>query len=358
MMPRVSLQILIFKESFEVIDRAIQSMMDIDYPADRLQIVLLSNYAEGHDTYGHVQQTWMNKENRFEIVLLRDEPNSGFAGGHQHAYEGGMAGNPDYIYLLNADGHLDTQAVREAVRYMEERPKVAIAQSRIMLEQEPELLNSCGNHMHYLGFGYSDGYRKRPEEIDEGAAHFYASGAGVTLRASALEEIGGMFDPSYFLYHEDVDVSWRARLAGYDIGYAKDSVMYHDYEFASSIRKFYWMERNRFLTHFTHLKWRTLLLVWPLMKVMELGTLVYALKSGWFVTKLNVYLHFFKPSTWSYIRSRRRLVRSIRRVDDRELLAVMVPTIEAQEVANVLLDKVANPVMRVYYRFLLWAVRW
>lgn len=357
MMPKVSLQMLMFKESFAVIDEAIGSMMEIDYPADRLQVVLLSNYAEDHDTYAHVQDTWLSKDNRFEIVLLRDKPNSGFAGGHQHAYEGGQVGNPDYVYLLNADGHLDRDAIKAAVDYAEAHPQMAIVQSRIMLEREPELLNSCGNHMHYLGFGYSDGYRKRPDEAGE-REHFYASGAGVLLRSRVLEEVGGMFDPSYFLYHEDVDVSWRARLAGYDIGYATDSVMYHDYEFASSIRKFYWMERNRFLTHMTHLKWGTLLLMWPMMKAMELGTLLYALKSGWFMTKLSVYGHFWKPSTWSYIWQRRKLIRSIRRVDDRDLLTLMAPTIEAQEVANPLLDKVANPILRMYYRFLLLTVRW
>ncbi len=360
MKPFVTLQMLMHGESFDVLDRVIGSLQHIRYPKDRWRIVLVSNAYKNHDTYNNVVEKWLPKVNDTlpETTLLRMDPNGGFAGGHQFAFDEGNVADSEYVYLLNADGELHPDALSNSVAHMEANMNTAIAQSHIHLLREPELLNSSGNCLHYLGFGYSDGYRQRPHEVDESVPHFYASGAGVLIRTSALSEIGGLFDPEYFLYHEDVDVSWRARLHGYDVVTIPTSKMFHDYEFGRSIIKFYWMERNRLITHLTHLKIPTLLLMSPPALLMEFGGLFYALKSGWFGKRISVYSHFLKPSTWSYIRKRRRLIKKIRKVNDSQLLSHMVGTIEAQEVDNFILRALVNPVLNLYFKILKLVVFW
>lgn len=186
---------------------------------------------------------------------------------------------------------------------------------------------------------------------------FYASGAGVLIRSSVLDHIGGMFEPMYFMYHEDVDISWRARLAGFDIGYADDSVVYHRYEFSRSMKKFYWMERNRHLTNLCNYKIGTLALIAPPMIVMELGTLFFAFKSGWWKEKLRAWAFFLKRSTWKYIQERRRFVQSIRVKSDREMLTRMVGVITAQETENVIMNQLVNPVLAAYLQLLKKIVR-
>lgn len=187
---------------------------------------------------------------------------------------------------------------------------------------------------------------------------FYASGAGVLIRAKVLEEIGGLFDPSYFMYHEDVDLAWRARLTGYNVMLAPDSVIFHRYEFSKSIKKFYWMERNRHLTNLVCYRWRTLLLLMPVYLVMELGTLVFALKSGWGKEKMHSWAHFLKPSTWRWIGARRRLIQRSRKKSDHEMLGFMTGMIVNQEVEQPILTHVVNPVCRIYLFLLRTLVRW
>lgn len=352
MKPKVAIQYIAYwsPEAAKDIDACMTSLLSLNYDRDRVRLIVVDNPSPHGSARPQFEEKWMNHDGLPEIEFVDSPANDGFSGGHNRAYERSRVWGADYIYLLNQDALIDPDVVAEAVSYAQAHPNTPIVQSLVVSEQDRSSVDSYGNVLHYLGFGYQD--------PDGHRSHFYASGAGLLVRMDVLDELGGLFDTPYFMYHEDTDLSWRARLAGYDIGTAEKSIMYHRYEFSRSILKFYWMERNRFLTQLTHLKWGTLLLMWPMMKVMELGTLVFALKNGWFLTKLSVYGHFWKPSTWRYIWQRRRLIRSIRRVDDRDLLALMAPTIEAQEVANPLLDKIANPLLRIYYRFLMSVVRW
>lgn len=182
---------------------------------------------------------------------------------------------------------------------------------------------------------------------------FYASGAGMLIRSSIIDQIGGMFEPSYFMYHDDVDISWRARLAGFDIGFADDSVVYHRYEFSRSMKKFFWMERNRHLTNLCNYEIGTLLLIAPPMIVMEIGTLFFAFRSGWWKEKLRSWAFFGKRSTWQYIIERRLLIRSLRVRSDRDMLEHMTGVITAQETENPIMNFVVNPVMNAYF----WALK-
>jgi GT2 family glycosyltransferase len=54
----------------------------------------------------------------------------------------------------------------------------------------------------------------------------YAAGCCVLIRRSVFERIG-MFDPRYFAYDEDVDLSYRAWMAGYDVYKVPSSIVYH-----------------------------------------------------------------------------------------------------------------------------------
>jgi len=70
------------------------------------------------------------------------------------------------------------------------------------------------------------------------------------VRAEAFER-AGLFNPEYFLYSEDVDLSLRVRKAGYTIAFVPEAVIYHKSSLStggttSSISKYY-ATRNRFL---------------------------------------------------------------------------------------------------------------
>lgn len=361
MQPKVVIQMLSYKHpgSKRDIEEFFESVRNLDYPRERLYLVVVDNPSIHGSAYETIKKKWQNADGMPGMTIVKNVGNNGFAGGHVQALSYGLWYEPEFVYLINQDATLHRDVLKEAVEYAQNKPSAAIVQSRIMLKNRAAFLNSQGNCLHFLGFGYANGNGKTVKEgFKSDKPMFYASGAGVLVRTSALESIGGLFDPSYFMYHEDVDLSWRARLAGLEVGYAHESVVFHRYEFSRSISKFEAMERNRWTTHLSNLKWGTLLLIVPALLVMEVGSLLFALKGGWFKQKIRAIAHFIKPETWREVKAKRIAIRGIRKVKDRDILRYMVGKIDAQEVQSPLWRYIVNPVFGVYFRVLKGVVRW
>lgn len=358
--PKVIVQVLLYVTPPEEFDRLMASLEAVDYPKECWKIVLLKNYSDKALTSSdYVKDKWLNKASRIlpEIIFYEQIPNLGFAGGHVKAAELSRDWRPDYLYLLNDDAWVAPDFLLQAVTLAEEKKNAALVQSLVMLD-DGERVNSVGNAMHFLGFGFTSGHHQKIGEIKNNLPMFYGSGAGLLVRAAVLEKIGGLFDPSFFLYHEDLDLSWRVRLAGHEILLAPESKIFHHYEFSKSIKKFYFMERNRHLTNLANYKWPTLLLLAPAALLMELGTLIFSFRSGWWKEKLRSYLYFLRPTTWVWIFRRRAAVRRFRVKGDREMLELMTGVIVNQEVENLILTKGVNPLLKIYFCLLKLVIFW
>ncbi len=363
MRPLVAIQVIAYwrPDAHDDLEACRRSIEALDYPKDRLRVVMVDNPSPHGSALPYLQEVWMPRAGKElpEITLVPQENNTGFAGGHEHGLAAARTLDADFLYLLNQDAYFDPRAITEAVAYAEAHPNAALIQSRVMLAQEPDKLNSLGNALQLFGFGYAIGEGQTPEEAAKDTTPvFYASGAAVMVRLAALPTIGGMFDPRYFLYHEDTDLSWRVRLAGFDIGYADRSVAYHRYEFKRSITKFYWMERNRWVVMCSNLKAGTLALLLPPMILMEAATFVFAARSGWGKEKLRVWGFLLRPSTWAWVRERRALQRRVRRVPDRDLLRLMAHTVGSPSITTSLQRRLVDPLLLAFKRFILFVVRW
>jgi len=353
MMPKIAIQYVAYwsPEAANDIDACMESLRQLDYDRDQVCLIVVDNPSVHGMARTQMEVRWFADDRLPELFFIDSPVNDGFSGGHNRAYQRAQTWGAEYIYLLNQDARMHPDALTTAVAYAQKHPQQPIVQSLIVSEQNHTHVDSYGNVLHYLGFGYQD------PDLTSGRPHFYGSGAGLLIRTNVIEEIGGLFETWYFMYHEDVDLSWRARLAGYTIGVAHDSIVYHRYEFSRSITKFYWMERNRWITQLTHLQWSTFFWMLPMAITMELGTLLFAIKGGWFTTKLQVYGYFLQAKNWQQLLERRAQIQSRRSVGDVEIVRVMAPTIEAQQTASWLLDTIVNPVLAAYYRFLLFVIR-
>jgi GT2 family glycosyltransferase len=281
------------------------------------------------------------------ITLIESDRNLGFAGGNNLAMRRALDSGCEFVYLLNHDTEVEPDFLVQAVRAAESDRRIGSVQSLLLLSPEKDLVNSAGNAVHFLGFGYCLGYRDRASSVPrEGFPEIaYASGAGVLLRASALRKVG-LFDDEFFMYHEDLDLGWRIRLAGMKNVLASRSVVYHKYEFSRSIGKYYYMERNRWLVFFRNFRaWSICVLLLPMLAA-EVGLLLASMRSGWWREKLRSYAYFFRPATWRRIAAARADVTRIRTVSDHEIVRLFVPTITYQEVAGPFTRYVANPLMR------------
>jgi len=290
-----------------------------------------------------------------ETILIESKENLGFAGGNNLIMRSSSA---NYVYLLNPDAIFETSALSEIVKVAEEHQDAGAFQSLQLLAQDPSKLCSIGNDIVFTGHGYCRGYNdpvsSAPKDVRPIA---YASGASALYCTEALKEVG-YFDETLFAYHEDLDLGWRMRIAGIKTLLVPSSVVRHHFEFSRSIKKWYWMERNRFIVIYTLYRLPTILLLLPAILIVDLVTWITAIAKGWGMEKLKADAWFFNPKHWIYLWKKRRQVQKTRKTSDREILKVFVPTIEHQETESWFMKSIAKPLMRGYYAVVRRVVWW
>ncbi|MCX6781406.1 MAG: glycosyltransferase family 2 protein [Candidatus Magasanikbacteria bacterium] len=341
------------------IDDVVAAMETVDYPKEDLEFIVVDNPHPQHGlSMPYLEQHVLPKSGLSlpKVTLLPQTENLGFAGGNNVGVRYAIEQNFDYVFFLNNDAYPTQNTFKGLVAAFETDSKIAIAQSLIMLHPERQLINTSGNMIQFCGFGYCRDYRvplaQRSFRAIEDVP--YASGAAFMIPTILCKEFGA-WDNDFFLYHEDMEWSLRVKSMGYRVVMVRDSMVYHAYEFARSITKFYWMERNRFGVLLMYLKLPTLVLITPAVVAYELGTYLFALKGGWASEKYKLYDYWRRPENWKMWLGKREKIQKQRSVSDAELTRDWVGYIKFQEarVENPLLSRVVNPVMSAYW----WLVK-
>lgn len=296
-----------------------------------------------------------------QVHLVRLERNTGFTGGNNVGIDYIRRHWPDtpFVMLLNADTVAQPGFLRPLVEHMQAHPNCAIAQSRLMLADEPQRINTAGNVSHYLGFGYMSGYRQllgppfdTPQPID------FASGAAMLIRMSDLSDDEPLFDPSFFMYLEDAELAWRMRSRGREVWYIPDSVIEHHYQPTAPRRAYEHLERNRWLLLLTHYRWRTMLLLGPALLLMELGQWTFALLYGCAGAKWRSYAYFLSSTARKALWQRRHLMHSRRLIGDRQLTAGFAGQIHFEAIDHPLWRWVGNPLFDAIWSVVRPLIRW
>jgi hypothetical protein len=144
---------------------------------------------------------------------------------------------------------------------------------------ERETVNACGNDISLPGITWCRGFGLPADEFTVDADVPAVSGCSFAIRADLFRGLGG-FDPSFFTYLEDTELSWRARVEGYRCRFVAASVVYHDFQLAFSPAKIRWIERNRYRMLSRHLSLRTMLALAPTLALAEVLTWGYAASRG------------------------------------------------------------------------------
>jgi len=284
------------------------------------------------------------------IVIGSDGNGWGHANniGMRHAMQDGC----DVVILANMDTVFEPTWAKELVAPLSDTT-IGITQSKVLLfNTNPPRLNSRGNVLQFLGFSFCVGYNDLDTEnerelVDIGSA----SGVALAMKVQTAQEIG-MCDESYFMYHDDVELSAKVIMRGKRIVMVPTSRVAHKYEFSRSVRQVYFMERNRYRVLFTFFPLTLLIASSPLLLGMELAMWLYAIKNGWGKQKLEVLQYFFKKETWDDIRRKRKEQFAQRRITNGQFIKKLVAIVDFQEIQNPLLRYVGNPVMSVYFSIL------
>jgi GT2 family glycosyltransferase len=182
-----------------------------------------------------------------EVVVVQTGTNLGFAGGAQAGLE---AAHTPYVALLNNDAVAEAGWLAALVGALDENPGAAAVTSRMLLQDTvPPLLNNTGVVLLDDDYGADRDLRADAGTRLEPDTVFGFSGGAALLRRDAVEAVGG-FPRRFFLYYEDTDLSWRLRLAGWDIRYEPTAIVHHAHSATvdqASDRFAFFNERNRML---------------------------------------------------------------------------------------------------------------
>lgn len=318
-----------------------------------LAIAVVDN-ASGDDSASYVRAAWPR------VILLEQSYNTGFTSACNRGVSELKKLGVKYVMLLNQDTTVEPRWAEPLVEYLEGHAEAAAAQS-LLLRADGVTINSVGNRIHFLGFGYAEGdglsvgdsraqkFLRGPVEIN------YASGAAAMIRMTIIEQLG-LFQDNFFMYHEDLDFGWRVRLAGYKSVLVPASRVYHRYDFHRSSKiKYEFGERNRAIVLIENYHFLTLLFIFPAWLIMEVGVVTMSLLKGWWPEKIRGYFYVIK--NLSAILETRKRHQAMRTAKERAVVAGFSGVISYQEEPSILLRAV-NPLFSAYWRLIRLLIVW
>jgi GT2 family glycosyltransferase len=185
------------------------------YP--RIEVVLVDN--------GSTDGSQALVESEFpEVRLLALDRNLGLTGGNNAGFR---AARGDVLISLNNDTEAEPEFVEALVEALLAHTGAGMAASKMLLFDHRDTIHSAGDGYGANGIPFNRGVWQQDEgQFDKPAWIFGGCGGAVAYRRAMLDEIG-LFDESFFMYCEDVDLNWRAQLAGWRCRYVPEAVVYH-----------------------------------------------------------------------------------------------------------------------------------
>lgn len=231
-------------------EKCLESLRNQTY---RNREVIVFDNASSDDSVAYIGKNFP------EIKIVTSNANFGFA---KAANEAETVARGEYLFFLNMDTWFERDLLEVLVSTMRENTDWGICGCTQLGYDSSEFLNS-GSTTDYLGY-------PMPPDAQKGI--LYADGASLFVTKPVFDDLGG-FDSEYFMYGEEVDLCWRALIAGYDVGTAPSAIIRHKtggtvikegQVYAVSRNRRYLYERNSLRTLLKNYSLRTLLWALPM----------------------------------------------------------------------------------------------
>ena len=315
--PLVSIIILNYNAGQLILD-CLESITKTNY--DNLEVIVVDNAS--------IDESHRKCKEKFEnIRLIENEKNLGYCEGNNVGIQNAKG---EFVVILNPDTIVDpdwlTELIRAYNRYGE-----ALYQPKHLSLNEKSIFMSAGNMMNVFGFGYArEKGKKDVNQYNMIEQIGYASGTCLFAPSSVFKKVG-LLDSFIFLYHDDLDLGWRAAQLGIKSYYVPSSVIYHaeSYLLRWSSEKFYWLERNRKYCLQTHYSKDTYSKILPALMLVDLLVWLFYLSKGFLGSKIRAELDIRKNR--KKILERYEHLEHLKKISDRELVlgfpdAIHVPS--------------------------------
>ena len=134
------------------------------------------------------------------------------------------------LAFVNGDAVVRPDALRALADALDD-DAVGLASASLRLYDEPDVMNSAGNPVHFSGLSWAGGLGDPPRVTPSRSDVASATGAATAVRADRFAELGGFCEPM-FAYCEDAELSLRTWQHGWRVRYVPDAVVLHRYEFS------------------------------------------------------------------------------------------------------------------------------
>jgi len=304
--PLVSIIILNYNAG-DLLLNCVESVFRTHYK--NIEVIIVDNASKDHS-----HNTC--KEKFDKIKLIENKQNLGYCEGNN---VGIRHATGEFVVILNPDTTVEPDWITELILAYRKNGE-GLYQPKIISLYEKNILQSTGNMLHIFGFGFardkgvSDSLQRADiEQIG------YASGTCLFTSQSVLSEIG-LLDSFLFLYHDDLDLGWRAAQLGIKSYYVPLATILHaeSYSLKWSSKKFFWLERNRRYCLLTHYSKNTYKKMRPYLLQVELMVWFFYLSKGFLGAKIKAELDIMKNK--EHIRQKYQELESRKTVQDSELI--------------------------------------
>jgi len=247
---RVSVIILNWN-GLHLMQKCLPSVVESTYP--NLEIIVADNASTDGGP------AWV--ESTFPTVnIVRHPENWGFCRGNNMAVPHATG---DYVVFLNNDVEVTSGWIEPLAACLDSQPDVGAVQPKLLdrdTRRMFEYAGGSGGFLDRLGYPFTRGrlfFTLEPDEgqYDDARDIFWATGAAIMMRRSALDEVG-LLDEHFEFHMEEIDLCWRLARAGYRIRVEPKSLVYHIGGSSlprGSSRKTYYNFRNSLLMLYKNL---------------------------------------------------------------------------------------------------------
>lgn len=215
-------------------------------PYSDAKFILLDN-ASDDDSVAYVRENFAH-DPRVDFHLLSE--NLGWSRANNEGMKAALDAGADYILLLNNDTRVEPDFLDKLVECAGSDPEIGALSPRILMFDDPQIINSLGLEASIIGSGWDKGIgRIDSPEWDSDEPILGVCGAAMFLRASALQK-SGLLPDDFDIYLDDLDLCLRIWNAGYTVKLCYGSVVYHKFsatmgEGKRAKHKYYLNTRNR-----------------------------------------------------------------------------------------------------------------
>ncbi len=143
----------------------------------------------------------------------------------------------NFIVLINNDTKVDKLCLENLLKAAKQHKEVGMVAAKMLQFYHPELIDSAGDYIDAVGHAQNIGWgEKDSEKFNKPGSVFLVTGGGSLFKREVFDKVG-LFDNDYFAYMEDVDLCFRAQLAGFKGWYEPRAKIYHIHKATSSRNK-------------------------------------------------------------------------------------------------------------------------